>query len=275
MLLAGSSLYSDINGFRRYDPNMNVEQLAIYDRNIAYRYTYKTNNQGLVSYPNLHKNDALDLVINGDSFTEGQGGFPWVLEWQKNELKNSNILSLNYSIAGNGFVDFLKGSIHSKNKYGASKNIIFFIEHDAYRPYQKMSRNKNCSYYSNGFLDIVLGSLTCKTYGIVWHHIDPNKSDLQILNEAKYLQQYGVLPSMNKFLKTLKNSSSLKKIEQNDKETESITKNVSLRFGPIPTYTKYAIEEINKLYGNNKVLLVQLPERIGLPDKRELEFTKK
>ena len=51
MLLAGSSLYSDVDGFRRYEPNRNLEQLAIYDKDIAYRYSYKTNKQGLVSYP--------------------------------------------------------------------------------------------------------------------------------------------------------------------------------------------------------------------------------
>ena len=51
MLLAGSSLYSDLDGFRRYEPNKNVEQLAIYDKGIAYRYTYTTNNRGLFLTP--------------------------------------------------------------------------------------------------------------------------------------------------------------------------------------------------------------------------------
>ncbi len=49
MLLAGSSLYSDIDGFRRYESNKIVEQLAIYNKDIAYRYNYKTYNKGLVS----------------------------------------------------------------------------------------------------------------------------------------------------------------------------------------------------------------------------------
>ena len=274
MLLAGSSLYSDKDGFRRYEPNRNLEQLAIYDKDIAYRYSYKTNKQGLVSFPDLDKSDDIHLVINGDSFTEGQGGYPWILDWQKNELGNLNILSLNYAIAGNGFEDFLKGSIHAKRIYNASKNIIFFIEHDAYRPYQKMSKNKYCSFYSNGVLDKILGPLTCKTYGIVWHHIGKNKSDTQILYKAKYLQQYGVLASFNKFLKTIKNSSSRKKIKQNYKKIESISQDILLSYGSIPSYTKIAIKEINKLYGNNNVLLVQLPHKVGSPNNSELEFTK-
>ena len=87
MLLAGSSLYSDLDGFRRYEPNKNVEQLAIYDKDIAYRYNYKTNNKGLDSYPDLQKYDDIDLAINGDSFSEGQGGYAWVVEWQKKRSK--------------------------------------------------------------------------------------------------------------------------------------------------------------------------------------------
>ncbi len=275
MLLSGSSLYSDLEGFRRYEPNKSVEQIAIYDRDIAYRYKYKTNNQGLVSYPDLQKNDDIDLVINGDSFSEGQGGYPWVMEWQKNELMNQNIKSINYSIAGNGFEDFLEGSKHSKKYYNASKNIIFFIEHNAYRPYQRMSKNKSCSFYSNGFLDNILGPLTCKTYGIVWHHFDSNKSNKEVLEKAKYLQQYGVLPSFNKYLKEVKNSSSRKNKVQNDKENEYKPQKVQLRFGEIRLYTKVAISKINKLFGKNNVLYVQLPEKIGKPNKIALEFTKR
>ena len=275
MLLAGSSLYSDLNGFRRYEPNKNVEQLAIYDKDIAYRYNYKTNNKGLVSYPDLQKNDDIDLAINGDSFSEGQGGYPWVVEWQKKELKDLKITSLNYSIAGNGFEDFLEGSKHSKKYYNASKNIIFFIEHNAYRPYQRMSKNRSCSFYSNGILDNILGPLTCKTYGIVWHHIDLKKSDKEILDKAKYLQQYGVLASLNKFLKEVKNSSHRKNIVQVDKEIESKSQKVELRLGEIPSYTKIAISKINTIYDKNNVLYVQLPEKVGEPNKSALEFTKR
>jgi len=275
MLLAGSSLFSDLNGFRRYEPNKNVEQLAIYDKNIAYRYTYKTNNKGLVSHPDLQKNDVIDLTINGDSFSEGQGGYPWVVEWQKNELKELQITSLNYSIAGNGFEDFLKGSIHSKKYYNASRNIIFFIEHNAYRPYQRMAKNRSCSFYSNGSLDNILGPLTCKTYGVVWHHIDSKISDKEILDKAKYLQQYGVLASINKFLKEVKNSFTRKITLKSDLENEIKSQKIELSFGEIPSYTKIAISKINSIYGKNNVLYVQLPQTVGKPNKSALEFTKR
>ena len=273
MLLAGSSLYTSKGGYRRYEANKNIEQLAIYDDVIGYRYSYKSNNLGLVSYPNLDNNNKLDLVINGDSFTEGQGGYPWIMNWQKNELKKINKLSLNYAIAGNGFEDFLKASIHARKIYQAKKNIIFFIEHDAYRPYQKISKNKNCSFYSNGLLDRLLGPLTCKTYGIVWHHVKLNKTNAQILNQSKYLQQYGVIPSLYNLLKVLNNYYASEEISTEDKKNEINYSEFKLRFGPLRAKTKLAIREINKLYGRSNVLYVQLPNKEGKPDKRSIFFT--
>ena len=274
MLLAGSSLYSSSNGYRRYESNKNIEQIAIYDDSIAYRYLYKSNNLGLISFPDLDINTKLDLAINGDSFTEGQGGYPWIIEWQKNELKNLNVLSLNYAIAGNGFGDFLIASKHAHKKFNAKKNIVFFIEHDAYRPYQKISKNKNCSFYSNGLLDKIIGPISCKTYGIVWHHISLNKSNEEILNQTKYLQQYGVLPTFNRLIKVLKNNNFKKDIESLKKDNDINGSNAELRFGPIPFKTEIAIKEINKLYGKNNVLFVQLPNTYGRPDKNAKLFTK-
>ena len=138
-----------------------------------------------------------------------------------------------------------------------------------------MSKNRSCSFYSNGILDNILGPLTCKTYGIVWHHIDLKKSDKEILDKAKYLQQYGVLASLNKFLKEVKNSSHRKNIVQVDKEIEYKSQKVELRLGEIPSYTKIAISKINTIYDKNNVLYVQLPEKVGEPNKSALEFTKR
>ena len=274
MLLAGSSLYSSKNGYRRYEANKNIEQIAIYHDQIAYRYFYNSNNLGLVSYPDLKNNIELDLTINGDSFAEGQGGYPWIIEWQKNELKKLDILSLNYAIAGNGFGDFLKASSNARKNYNAKKNIIFFIEHDAYRPYQEISKNKKCSFYSNGLLDNILGNLTCKTYGIVWHHINSNKTNTQILNDSKYLQQYGVFPTFYSFFKTLRNFSFKKEIKKSNDQINIPHTNNNLRFGPIPTETKIAIKEINKLFGKENVLYVKLPDSKGESNIKSKIFIK-
>ncbi|MDA9701081.1 hypothetical protein N9V02_04430 [Prochlorococcus sp. AH-736-L23] len=138
-----------------------------------------------------------------------------------------------------------------------------------------MSKNKSCSFYSNGFLDNILGPLTCKTYGIFWHHIDFQKSVKEILDKAKYLQQYGVLASFNKFLKEGKNLFTRKITVKNDIENENKSEKVELIFGEIPSYTKIAISKINSIYDKNNVLYVQLPQTFGKPNKSALEFTKR
>ena len=279
MLLAGSKLYSSKDGYRRYHPSEGIEQLAIYDKEIAYQYKYKSNNLGLISHPNILKNDSIDLIINGDSYTEGQGGYPWVVQWQKNELNAKDIKSLNYAIAGNGFGDFKNSSINAKIKFKAKKNLIFFIEHDAYRPYQKMNANNWCSFYSNGILDNLLGPLTCKTYGIVWHHIGTNMNQEEILEKSKYLQQYGIIPSLIKASKALNKPQKKKLTKPNSEVPESLKlhnnlKEEKLRFGTIPLEAIDSIKTINELYGKENVLYIQLPERPGGPDQLNINFTK-
>ena len=273
MILSGSGLYSGKEGYKRYESNKYVEQMAIYGDKFAYRYGYETNNLGLVSYPNLNKLDELDLVINGDSYTEGQGGYAWVPDWQKNELTKYNILSLNYAIAGNGFGDFLRSSIHAKDNFNAKKNIIFFIEHDAYRPYVKFTANNFCSFVSKDlFLENFLGPLNCKASNI-WHHLDSNKSNSQILRKAKYLQNYGVISSSHKFAQSFKKTFSNKDIQMNQNKNKFISKKPNLNNGYIPEYTLKDVREIINLYGKKNVLFVQLPERPGKQKENELYFT--
>ena len=273
MILSGSGLYSGKEGYKRYESNKYVEQMAIYGNKFAYRYGYETNNLGLVSFPNLNKLDELDLVINGDSLTEGQGGYAWVPDWQKNELTELNILSLNYAIAGNGFADFLRSSIHAKEIFKAKKNIIFFIEHDAYRPYVKFTANNFCSFVSQGyFLENFLGPLNCKASNI-WHHLDSNKSNSQLLGKAKYLQNYGVLSSLKKFAQSFKQNFSNKDIQMNQNKNSFRSKKINLKNGNIPRYTLQNVREIINLYGKKNVLFVQLPERPGKQKENELYFT--
>ena len=84
MLLAGSPLATGPEGYRRYASNKALEQSAVYGNAIAYRYTYSSNNLGLVSSPDIGANQPIQLAIAGDSFTEGQGGFAWLLPKRPN-----------------------------------------------------------------------------------------------------------------------------------------------------------------------------------------------
>ena len=131
MLLAGSSLQSGPHGYRRYQAHAKVEQAAVYGNKLGYRYTYHTNNLGLVSQPDLGTTEPIDLAIVGDSYTEGQGGYPWILELQANPLAAHNQRSINYAIAGSGVGDFRAAALHAKSMHQARKLLVliyFFLK---------------------------------------------------------------------------------------------------------------------------------------------------
>ena len=289
MLLSGSELTSTGKNFRSYQPNRKIEQSAVYGDQIAYRSQYKSNNLGLVSLRDIRASEKLDVAIAGDSFTEGQGGYPWILDFQKTMETKSNLKSMSYAIAGSGFGDFAATGKDAKKAHGARSIIIFSIEHDAYRPWQKMGSNKNCSYYSNGALDHLLGPFSCSVYGIVWHHVSTGLSDRELLIEARKNQSFGLIPTLSETFRRLgslspkppkqeakssANPSSQSKHNNSPTSPQEIQPALgtskpypnsspeapSLRLGPLPMEAKTAIYDLNKIYGADNVLWVLLPD---------------
>lgn len=259
MLLAGGSLYSDPRGYRRYDSHRDLEQSAVYGRSIAYRYQSRSNNLGLISTPDIQPGQTIDFAIAGDSFAEGQGGYPWVSELQREWLQKRGLLSINYAIAGSGFEDFAITARVAKEQHKANRILILFIEHDAYRPYQTMASHQSCSFYSNGSLDQLLGPFTCGLYGIVWHHIPPALSDPELVSASLDRQAYGVVPALSQLLQTI--GTRTRRPESNQSSTSQSHGPQRLRFGALPQASLDAISDIRTLYGSKGVLMVQLPDR--------------
>jgi len=255
MLLSGGPLHTSTQGYRRYESHQNLEQSAIYGASIAYRSKYSSNNIGLVSSPDVVAGQTIDLAIAGDSYTEGQGGYAWMKKTQATWSKLWGSKSINYAIAGSGFEDFMVAGRAAKFEYKAKKILILFIEHDAYRPYQKMAHNRWCSFYSNGKLDDILGPLTCHLYGVVWHHVPLGLSDQRLIQEGRARQKHGLLPALNQLVQRFARPRTDVAREQTRKPSHT------LRFGPIPQVSSEAISSIRKLYGKDNVLMVQLPDR--------------
>jgi len=263
MLLAGSPLYTSNQGYRRYAGNRTIEQSAVYGATIAYRYQYASNNKGLISAENINPGQSINLAIAGDSFGEGQGGFPWIKSWQRELQKNHQIRSINYSIAGSGFEDFAITAEAAKTDHNAKKVLILFIEHDAYRPYQPMGSNQHCSFYSNGLMDHLPSFLVCNLYGIVWHHVPKGLKNQDLIEASLKRQHYGVVPALNQVLIKVQanrfrppKTAALTEQSQQQAATESRP-----RFGSIPNNSISALNRIKALYGQPNVLLVQLPDQ--------------
>ena len=147
MLLSGSKLYTDEAGVRRYEPSKEVEQAALVDGEIAYRYKYLTNNLGFVSKYDQQAGRALDLMIVGDSVSEGQEVGPWLDSVQQELWERYGKTSQNMAIAGNGFIEFERAAAYAKNSLGAHKAMLIFIGGDMLRPGDHMQASADCSTY--------------------------------------------------------------------------------------------------------------------------------
>ena len=261
MLLAGSRLATGQEGYRRYASNRTLEQSAVYGNAIAYRYRYSSNNLGLVSSPNVGPKGPIQLAIAGDSFAEGQGGFAWIRDWQQQTLTPRGVVSINYAIAGSGFEDFAVVAQAAKQQHRAQKILVLMIEHDAYRPFQKMGSNDLCSYYSNGQLDQLLPApLLCNLYGIVWHHVPDQLSEAELIRASRSRQNYGLLPAINQLIQRLGQRRSHAPLPVQPQQTAAQSQ---LRFGPIPKASLTALDNIKRWYGPANVLVVQLPDLGG------------
>src|SRR5208283_834199 len=69
------------NGLWTYKPNSTVFSASIYHFFslgwIEWRCAFKTNRFGMID-TNYNVEDSVDYLVLGDSFTEGQGGCPWL-----------------------------------------------------------------------------------------------------------------------------------------------------------------------------------------------------
>jgi len=127
-----SSVFTNINKFFVYQPNQKIESTTFYYVNEEwvkeYDYIIPTNNLGLVqTTPTFSNKDSLLLL--GDSFTEGQGAYPWFEGFR--EKLNIDLQLINGGILGTGFQSWklLHDYLIAKN-IKVKKLVIVFISSD-------------------------------------------------------------------------------------------------------------------------------------------------
>ena len=271
MLLSGSTLSTDEHGVRRYESNKVVEQSGYIDSKLAYRYQYRTNNLGFVSEYDYSPGERLDLLITGDSMTEGQEVGPWLDEIQKFLFKNYKISSQNAGIAGNGFVEFERVASFAKSKLNAKKAMIIFIADDMYRFGDTMLANQDCSTYKSYSSD----EINCHSGRPTWYHYRQELSDAELVSYAENQVRLGLIPSLKKpaldlakgavklFCKTgwrINSNSSLATRINGECDTlmpSSMTQGADT--SKIPAITIDSIRKILQAYGVDNVLMVMIP----------------
>lgn len=132
----GGTVFNNQDGFFVYGPNNIVESTTFYhidDEWVKeYDYIIPTNNLGLVqTTPTITDKDS--LLILGDSFTEGQGSFPW-FEAFRDSFSSPELQLINGGVFGTGFRqwEMLHDNLIDKG-VAISRLVVVFISDDAGR----------------------------------------------------------------------------------------------------------------------------------------------
>lgn len=125
--------FSTTKPFWKYQPNSKIRNIAVYQRLFGFKVEYDckfdTNKLGFVNTGEISK--SADFLILGDSFTEGQGGCPWLT---KNAISDDDNLSkfkiLNGGLQGTGILQFEQVLDYLISKVDIDNLIIIAISND-------------------------------------------------------------------------------------------------------------------------------------------------
>lgn len=256
MLLSKDGLSEDLEyKITKFSPLKEYRHVAVYGGGIEFDYTFKTNHLGfrntfscnLNKSNNLKKNNY-DVVITGDSFTEGTGSnFSWTKFLEK-EICKKDLNTINTAIPGYGIEGMANTLAYAKKEFNSKYAILALIPDDIHREHTRPFKNEKYSY--------TLGNASGNKF--VWWHIDNDLSAGEINKIADKKVKAGLIPVLVKISDSLKYRISKAKYIFN-----KYTKKVEQRNFPnsnLENSVKYINKSI-KEYGKDNFLLIILPTK--------------
>ena len=184
LLISNYGLFTDKNNVRRFLPNRNYRQAKTSKDILVYDYFYKTDSYGFRSTykcENKFLNKNKNLVISGDSFTEGTGSsVVWTIGIQE-KLCQKGINTINTAMGGYGIMSMADALLDTKNKLKSSHAIIAITEADVARLRKNYVTLKNCSINIRRTSNI---KNPCRAYNS-WLHIENEWNKNKIINYVK------------------------------------------------------------------------------------------
>lgn len=164
--------------FWKYQPNSAIRSVAVYQRAfnpiIEYDCKFDTNSYGFVDTGPI--SDVVDFLVLGDSFTEGQGGCPWLTK--DSLIKNTSTSGLsiaNGGLQGAGILTFEQVLNYFEANTSIKNLIIIAISNDFKRgDAQIWPTDTECYLFGS-----------CKDPSDLWHHIPFYTSDVEIVENAR------------------------------------------------------------------------------------------
>lgn len=261
LFLSNNSSRDIEKGLWHYEPNKEIRSIASYAFSksiswIEYDCRFMTNSLGLVD-TNYSKQKIVDWLVIGDSFTEGQGGCPWLTK--KNLVDNNiNKIVINGGLQGAGIEQMEKVETYISKSTKAKNLVVIAISNDFKRPLPKdfWWSNREC-----------LDNFKCTQYDY-WWPVKSESSEEEILNTVKqrrklrgnlkkdeikallyhYSFSYRVYKTLESAIKSKISA------EANIKELEENKKNL-----PIFQDNFNALIRLRKKYPNLKIIMV--PQR--------------
>ena len=268
LLISNYGISTDKNNVRRFLPNLNYRQaktskdILVYDYFFktdpyGFRLTYKCNNKFLI--------DNKNLVISGDSFTDGTGSsIVWTMGIQEN-LCQKGIYSVNTAMSGYGVMSMADALLDTKNKLNSSHAIIAITEADVVRLRKKYVTLKNCSINIRRTSNI---KNPCRAYNS-WLHIENEWNENKIINYVKRNYSIGLYPSIKDLMSKIKYQIAIRvKISKNGIALKPKNNYDLVHYKIVDESIKAANDVINE-FGVDKTLFILLPHKelaLDLPE---------
>jgi lysophospholipase L1-like esterase len=248
------------NGLWSYEPNSHIKTTAFYHLSrwnswMEYQCEFETNRFGLVKTNLREDSNDVDFLVLGDSFTEGQGGCPWLTVGR---LPAGFPVVLNAGLQGAGILSNKLLEERLSKKLNIKQLIIIAISND----FKRVSLNK--SHLDNP----CTASGECRANDYWWGvDYDLDHAQLMAISEKKY-QQKEVRPT-KQITEVLRYYSTTYRLlnklyialtsEQKTKNKKDYTQAFEMNFK--------AFDDLISKYPDLKLILVPQKDEVGVLGK--------
>ena len=254
-LISKEGIFSDNeNNIIKFASSKEYRHIGIYGGGIEFDYKFNTDENGFrktiscnIEDRNIKKDNTYDVVITGDSLTQGTGSnFSWT-ESLEQKLCNKGFNSINTAIPGYSLEGMSNSLKYAKKEFNSKIAILAIMPKGISNEHYKVVKEPKRSY--------IISNLSKKRF--VFWHIDNYLSNDEILSIADKKVKSGLLPMLLKVqdslkFKTMKVKS---KVDRYFKKVDSRNYSTNLN---IENSIKHIYTSI-KEYGKDNFLLIILP----------------
>lgn len=254
-LISKEGIFSDNeNNIIKFGSLKEYRHIGVYGGGIEFDYKFNTDANGFrktiscnLENGNIQKDNTYDVVITGDSLTQGTGSnFSWT-ESLEQKLCNNGFNSINTAIPSYSLEGMSNSLKYAKNEFNSKIAILAIKPKGILNEHYKVFKDPKRSYF--------FANLSKKRF--VFWHVDNYLSNDEILSIADKKVKSGLIPMLVKVKDSLKlKTMKIKfKVDRYFKKVEARNSSNNLKIENSIYYINKSIKE----YGKDNFLLIILP----------------